>query len=197
MQPTEHWLKHTSVPAGDGRGGGGLEKAWNWEMWYGELCGRKTKLFKPQAFPLIKIVSSFYWIQHVYGGGNINGLCECVDVAAQIVIFVHIFMRNVTLPRVGVHLWLCPCLNVFEHMLAKFVFSPPVQKAFQCSVPVICWHFWRCYQRALSLALHYILTLYLIILSFSTTFPLLSSQLVMQYLAAFKILWKLCLKRLM
>lgn len=42
--------------------GGILEKAWNGEMWYGELRGRKTKLFKPRAFPLIKIVSSLYWI---------------------------------------------------------------------------------------------------------------------------------------
>lgn len=42
------------------------------------------------------------------------------------------------------------------------------------------------YQQPLSLTLHYVPSLYLIILSFSGTFPELSSQLVMRYLAPFK-----------
>lgn len=99
---------------------GGIRKGWNWEMWYGEPGGSKTKLVKPQAFPLIKTVSGFYWIQHVYGRGSISG--------------VHVWMepnswdshRLVFTFSCKTHMqsWHCPPVDVHEHKFAKSVSSP-------------------------------------------------------------------------
>lgn len=50
MQPAEHWLKRTSVPAGDGGGG------WNLEMWYGEggSVEEKQSYLSRKPFLLLK-----------------------------------------------------------------------------------------------------------------------------------------------